>query len=103
MASLRYITLIVLLASCNTAQPPRQQFVTACSTVGEAMIQVVHARALGQIDDAVYRQIDDLYDAAVVSCDTTPPTDDAAKLALDRLNAFLNAATGVTGVDYGSY
>lgn len=96
------VIFIGLLASCQQTTP-RQQFVTSCSTVGEAMIQVINARRANQIDAAVFTRIDDLYDAAVTSCDTLPPTDDAASLALNRINAFLTAAAGATGVDYGSY
>jgi hypothetical protein len=96
------IVIAVLVASCQTTSL-RQKFVTACSTVGEAMVQVINARRAGQIDTATYIHIDDLYDAAVKSCDTLPPTDDAAALALDRVDAFLTAATGATGVNDGSY
>lgn len=90
------------LASCQQTSS-RQQFVTACSTVGEAMIQVINARRAHQIDVGTFTRIDDLYDAAVASCDTLPSTDDAASLATDRINAFLTSATGATGVYYGSY
>ena len=90
------------LAGCQTTSP-EQTFVTACSTVGEAMIQVIAARRTGKIDAATFVAIDDQYDAVVTTCDTVPTTPGATALALDRLNAFLLAASGATGNGYGSY
>lgn len=93
----------VLLVWGCVSTTPQQQFVTGCSTVGEAMIGVITARRAGKIDTATYDTIDDLYDDAVITCSTLPSNDSAYGAAVDRLRAFLTAATGVTGVNYGSY
>ena len=92
----------VLLGACTTVSP-RQQFVNGCATVGEAMAQVVALRRAGKVDDATYVAIDDAYDAAVETCSSLPPTDDAASVAMLKIEEFLTHAGGVTGVNYGSY
>lgn len=97
------LALLLLLAiGCETTSA-RQRFVTGCSTVGEAMAEVIVARRAGLITVETFRTIDDQYDAAVATCAFLPATDEAAVLALDRLNAFLVAAGGATGRNYGTY
>lgn len=97
------VLLPLALAACTTVSP-RQQFVAGCSTVGEAMVQVIQLRRAGKVDDQTYVAIDDAYDAAVETCATLPPTDDAARIATLKVNEFLSRASGVTGTSYyGDY
>ena len=67
------------------------------------MAQVVAARRAGKIDTPTYVVLDNAYDAAVETCATMPPTDDAAQIALAKVNEFLARASGATGQQYGSY
>ena len=92
-----------LLSMSACAASPRQQFVSGCSSVGEAMAQVVALRRAGKVDDATYVATDNAYDAAVETCATLPPTDEAAQVAFLKVNEFLSRASGVTGASYGSY
>lgn len=90
-----------LLGACATqpASPP-EAFSRACSTVGEAMVQVNQLRRQGKVNDATFVAIDDAYDAAVSSCDTLPVGDTATAVAMEKVTAFLAAAGGVTGNAY---
>lgn len=91
----------VLLGACATQQASTPEaFSRACSTVGEAMVQVNTLRRQGKIDDATFVRIDDAYDAAVATCDTLPVGDTATGVAMEKVTAFLTAAGGVTGNAY---
>lgn len=103
---LRWLGLLILLGvilwGCQTVSP-RQQFVNACASAGEAMAQVIALKRADKIDQPTFNSLDDLYDAAVATCDTMPASDNAADIALAKVNEFLARAAGVTGQSYGSY
>ncbi len=92
----------LILGACTTSAPvsPAESFSRACSSVGEAMAQVVSLRRQGKIDDATFVRIDDAYDAAVAACQDLPAGDTAEAVAMEKINAFLLAATNATGSPY---
>lgn len=96
------VLLPALLGACAT-QPVSspEAFSRSCAGVGEAMLQVNQLRRQGQVDDATFVRIDDLYDAAVRACDTLPVGETATAIAAEKVSAFLAAAGGVTGGTYG--
>lgn len=94
---------ILIMTACATLSP-QQQFSNGCATAAEAMVNVIAARRAGKIDDVTYNNIDNMYDAAVKTCENPPITDDGYSIAASKLIEFASYASNVAGVkDYGSY
>jgi hypothetical protein len=97
------ILLAALLSGCAATAPsatPAEQFSRACSTAGEAMVQVVRQRRAGKIDDATFVAIDDAYDGAVMACATLPVGETPTAVATEKLTVFLLRAGDATGTVY---
>lgn len=103
VAVLLFLGLGLALTACATGPQPggREQFSRACAATGEAHLAVIEAKRRGDIDQPTFNRIDDLYDAAVETCIELPLSDAIAEAWLEKVQMYLSAAGGVTGVSYG--